>query len=423
METIKKHLRNFLKKHEHLRLLVRKIKWKLEKIEYGRIAKAVEVDEKLVLFETFMGRQYGCNPKAVYQYMQKQPEFKDYRFAWVFWNPEKAKEIPELKDAEIVPAKTRKYYEYCAEAKYIVTNSALNYRIFRKPEQVFLETWHGTPLKRLRCDIEAEKGNVNNTLREIKIKNDMDVVRYNYFLSPSAFASEKFRSSFNMAELGIEDIVVETGYPRNDFLFNFSDKDAAEIRRELDIPEGKKVILYAPTFRDNQHDGSGYTYDVHLDFDRLQQELGDDYVILFRAHYFVANGFDFDRYKGFVIDASGLDDITPLYVVSDVLITDYSSVFFDYANLRRPMLFYMYDLDEYGAGIRGFYFDISEIPGPKIKTEDELIRQIAKLSGGSEYGESWFNEYGEVFERFIDKFAYLEDGRASERVVNIMMES
>ena len=83
----------------------------------------------------------------------------------------------------------------------------------------------------------------------------------------------------------------------------------------------------------------------------------------------------------------------------------------------------MYDLDEYGTGIRGFYFDICEIPGPKIKTEDELIRQIAKLSGGSEYGESWFNEYGEVFERFIDKFAYLEDGRASERVVNIMMES
>lgn len=423
MENIKKHLRNFLKKHEHLRLAVRRIKWRLEELEYKRIAKATKVDEKLVLFETFMGRQYGCNPKAIYEYMIKQPEFSDFRFAWVFWDPEKAESIPQLKGAEIVPAKTRKYYEYCAAAKYIVTNSALNYRIYRKPEQVFLETWHGTPLKKLRCDIEAEKGNVNNTLNEIKIKNDMDVVRYSYFLSPSAFASEKFISSFNMKELGIEDIVVETGYPRNDFLFSYTEEDADEIRRGLGIPEGKRVILYAPTFRDNQHDGSGYTYDVHIDFDRLQKEIGNEYVILFRAHYFVANSFNFDRYAGFIIDASRLDDITPLYVVSDVLITDYSSVFFDYANLRRPMLFYMYDLEEYEEGIRGFYFDIDEIPGPKIRTEDELIKQISALSEGDNYGESWFREHGRVFDRFIAKFAYLEDGEASRRIVKIMMES
>lgn len=423
METIKKHLRNYLKKHEKLRLMVRKIKWRLEEKEYKKIAASTKVDDKLVLFETFMGRQYGCNPKAIYEYMKAQPEYKDFRFAWVFWEPEKAKLIPELEGAEIVPAKTRKYYEYCAEAKYIVTNSALNYRIFRKPEQVFLETWHGTPLKRLRCDIEAEKGNVNNTLNEIKIKNDMDVVRYNYFLSPSAFASEKFRSSFNMKELGIEDIVVETGYPRNDFLFNYTEEEAKAIRESLGISAGKKVILYAPTFRDNQHDGTGYTYDVHIDFDRMMREIGDEYVILFRAHYFVANSFNFEKYKGFIIDASHLDDITPLYVVSDVLITDYSSVLFDYASLKRPMLYYMYDLDEYADGIRGFYFDIDEIPGPKIRTEEELIAQIKDLSEGEEYGAGWFTEHGEVFDKFIKKFAYLEDGKASERVVKIMMES
>lgn len=422
METIKKHLRNYLKKHEKLRLMVRKIKWRIEEKEYRKTAAATEVDEKLILFETFMGRQYGCNPKAIYEYMLGRPEFEGYRFAWVFWEPEKAKAIPQLKNAEIVPAKTRKYYEYCAAAKYIVTNSALNFRIARKPEQVFIETWHGTPLKRLRCDIEAEKGNVNNTLNEIKIKNDMDVVRYNYFLSPSAFATEKFISSFNMKELNIEDIVIETGYPRNDFLFNYTEEEAADIRRSLNIPEGKKVILYAPTFRDNEHDGTGYTYDVHIDFDRLQKEIGDEYVILFRAHYFVANSFNFEKYKGFIIDASRLDDITPLYVVSDMLITDYSSVFFDFANLRRPMLFYMYDLDDYAEGIRGFYFDIDEIPGPKLRTEDELISQIKALGHGEDYGKQWFDEYGETFNSFVEKFTYLEDGHASERVVRKMME-
>ena len=138
-------------------------------------------------------------------------------------------------------------------------------------------------------------------------------------------------------------------------------------------------MLYAPTFRDNQHDGSGYTYDTHLDFDRLREEFGDEYVILFRAHYFVANQFDFSRYEGFVYDVSALDDITPLYLISDLLITDYSSVFFDYANLKRPVLFYMYDLEQYANDIRGFYFSLDELPGPILKTEDELVDAIRRV--------------------------------------------
>lgn len=421
METIKKHLRNYLKKHEKLRLVVRNVKWHLEEQEYKKVADKVKIDDKLVLFETFMGRQYGCNPKAIYEYMISRPEFADYRLVWALTEPEKAAEFEKLKRAETVKVKTKQYYETFAAAKYIITNSALNYRIYRKPGQIICQTWHGTPLKRLRCDIVAEKGNVNNTLEEIKIKNDMDVVRYSYFLSPSAFASEKFISSFNMKELGIEDIVIETGYPRNDFLFNYTGEEAAEIRASLGIPADKKVILYAPTFRDNEHDGAGYTYDVHLDFDRLREELGEEYVFLFRAHYFVANRFNFDRYPGFVIDASRLDDITPLYVISDVLITDYSSVFFDYANLKRPILYYMYDLDDYAEGIRGFYLDIDEIPGPKIRTEDELVAQIKTLSKEGEYGAGWFREHGEVFDEFIRKHAYLEDGKASDRVVKMLL--
>ncbi|MBQ6496630.1 MAG: CDP-glycerol glycerophosphotransferase family protein [Firmicutes bacterium] len=423
METIKKHLRNFLKKHAHLRLFVRKVKWRVEEQEYNKTAKGTEIDEKLVLFETFMGRQYGCNPKAIYEYMISDPAFDDYRLVWSFFDPQAKKaQFSALQRAEVVEVKTRAYYEICARAKYIVTNSALNYRIQKRPGQVFLQTWHGTPLKRLRCDIEAEKGNVNNTLNEIKIKNDMDVVRYDLFLSPSPFATDKFISSFNMKELGIENIVRETGYPRNDLLFHFTEEDVEEQRRQLNIPAGKKVILYAPTFRDNEHDGAGYTYDVHLDFDRLQRELGDEYVILFRAHYFVANRFDFGKYPGFVIDASKLDDITPLYIISDVLVTDYSSVFFDYANLKRPMLFYMYDLDDYAEGIRGFYFSIDEIPGPKIRTEDELIRWIKDLEG-EPYGKQYFDKYGDTFERFAEKFAPLEDGRASERAASELIRA
>ena len=148
-------------------------------------------------------------------------------------------------------------------------------------------------------------------------------------------------------------------------------------------------------------------YDTHLDFDKLRYELGQDYIILFRAHYFVANQFNFEKYNGFVYDMSRLDDINELYLISDLLITDYSSVFFDYANLERPILFYMYDLEEYANEIRGFYFDLNILPGPIVKDEDNLILEIKRL-------ENW--EKDEKYNSFNKRFNYLDDGRASRRV-------
>ena len=411
METIKKHIRNALKHNETARVFVRKVHLSLKQSKYKKIAKGVDIDDKLVMFETFMGRQYGCNPKAIYEYMINSPAFDDYRFIWVINDREKAACIPQLQRADIVQRGTKAYYKACASAKYLITNSNLDYGIIKKKGQIFLQTWHGTPLKRLRCDIVAEQGNVMNSLREIRSKNDDDVIRYDYFISPSAFSTEKFISAFNLKALGREDIIIETGYPRNDLLANYTEDDVTEVREALGIPAAKKVILYAPTFRDNQHDGSGYTYDTHIDFDRLQREFADEYVILFRAHYFVANQFDFSRYEGFIYDVSNLDDITPLYLVSDILITDYSSVFFDYANLGRPELFYMYDLEQYENDIRGFYFPVDTLPGPILKTEDELVEAIRNVNDIAE-------QYKEKYRVFHDTYNYLDDGNAAARVVN-----
>ena len=413
METLKKHIRNYLKKHHKLRMFVRKHYGAYKENKYIRKTRGIELDEKMVLFETFMGRQYGCNPKAIYERMISSPEFDDYRLIWAFIDTDKASEFEALKRAEIVQMKSKEYFDICARAKYIITNSNLDNRIVKREGQVFLQTWHGTPLKRLRCDIEAEEGNVNNTLEEIKWRNDIDVVRYDYFISPSAFCTGVFTSAFNLKELGKENILIETGYPRNDLLFSYSDDYAAEIKRELGIPEEKTIILYAPTFRDNMHDGTGYVYDTHLDFDRLRGELGEDYVVLFRAHYFVANQFDFERYRGFVYDVSGHDDITPLYTITDLLITDYSSVFFDFANLGRPMLFYMYDLDEYAEDIRGFNLDIAELPGPILREEASLASQIRKLTDGT------FSR-DEKYVKFNKKYNYLDDANASRRVIDIL---
>ncbi len=271
----------------------------------------------------------------------------------------------------------------------------------------------------MRCDIEAEKGNALNSLDEIKKKNSLDVVRYDYFISPSAFTTEKFTTAFDLEALGKTDILIETGYPRNDLLYNFDETFSQQVKEKLGISdEHRKIILYAPTFRDNLHDGAGYICDLHLDFDRLRNDLGDEYLILFRAHYFVANQFDFGRYEGFVLDVSELDDITPLYTIADLLVTDYSSVLFDYACLKRPMVFYMYDLEEYADAIRGFYLDIDELPGPIVKTEDELIRATKEQSAAAPEA-----VYDSKYEAFTEKYNYLEDGKASKRVCDILLAS
>ncbi|MDO4487199.1 MAG: CDP-glycerol glycerophosphotransferase family protein [Bacillota bacterium] len=407
MEVLKKNIRNILRHFPGLRLIARKVYSSVKSVNYKRIAKTTPIDPKLIMFEVFMGRQYSCNPKAIYEYITRDSRFDDYRLVWAFRDVEKAKKIPELSRAEIVKMKSKEYFKTCAEAAFIITNSNLDNRISKQPGQTFIQTWHGTPLKKLRCDIEAESGNANNSLEEIKYRNDVDMIRYDYFISPSEFCTEKFTSAFNLKELGKEKIIIETGYPRNDILINYKPERINEIKYKYGIDPDKKIILYAPTFRDNRHDGSGYVYDTHLDFDKLRYELGQDYIILFRAHYFVANQFNFEKYNGFVYDMSRLDDINELYLISDLLITDYSSVFFDYANLERPILFYMYDLEEYANEIRGFYFDLNILPGPIVKDEDNLILEIKRL-------ENW--EKDEKYNSFNKRFNYLDDGRASRRV-------
>ncbi len=200
------------------------------------------------------------------------------------------------------------------------------------------------------------------------------------------------------------------GYPRNDFLVNHTEKDVQEIKKRLGLENSaKKIILYAPTWRDNQHSASkGYTYKTEIDFEKLKTELGDEYVILFRAHYLVANSFDFGRYEGFVRDASGVDDINELYLISDMLITDYSSVFFDYAILERPIIFYMYDLEKYRDEIRGFYLRLEELPGVIVMTEDGLVELIKLYKN---------RRNSDVHRVFNMKFNYLNDGQSSRRFV------
>lgn len=410
MKKLKTMLMNIAKRNLMFRKLFRKSLYVYRYIRYKIRGIGQKVDEHMILFSTFNGKSYSDSPKAIYRYMKNNEEYKDYKFIWAFKEPDKYKYLEEDNNTKVVRQGTKQYEQYMSKSKYWIFNYRAADHQYPNKNQVFFQCWHGTPLKRLGYDLE-NPDNVLNTKKEIRYKYRTDAKKFKYLLSPSKFATEKFRSAWNLKEIGKEDCIIEEGYPRNDFLINYTEKDIQKIKDKLKINNtSKKIILYAPTWRDNQHQsGVGYTYKTEVDFDMLQKELGQNYIILFRAHYLVASEFNFDKYKGFVYDVSKVDDINELYVISDMLITDYSSVFFDYANLKRPIIYYMYDLDKYKDNMRGFYIDLNELPGNIVRTEKDLIKEIESNSTNFKYDDK--------YTRFNKKYNYLDDGKASKRVI------
>lgn len=414
MKKIKAIIIDLTKKNVVFRKIVRSTRLFLKKLKYLKYKLNYKVDDKTIFFEVFAGRNYTCSPKAIYEKMIIMDEFKDYKFIWAFNEPSKH-EVTKDKRLKIIKTKTSEYYKYISMSKYWIVNSIMDESITKKKNQIYVQCWHGTPLKRLRYDIEVN-GAVLNTIDEIRKRNDRDASKFDYFISPSKYCTEKFTSAFNLVALGKKNIIIEEGYPRNDSLFNKNKKDIDKIKEKLGIPKNKKVICYLPTFRDNQHtSGVGYTYDLAIDFDSLKKTFSKDYVILFRPHYFIANKIDLSKYKGFVYNVASYDEINDIYLVSDLLITDYSSVFFDYANLKRPVLFYMYDFDDYKNNLRDFYISLDELPGPIAKTQKELEDYIVNIDKS-------ISKYKKTYDKFNDKYNYLDDGNASERVIRVIFK-
>lgn len=408
-EKIKNMLEELSKKNEFFRNLYRKLQFSNRKRNYRKLNEKVKVDDKLVMFEAFQGRSCACSPKALYLAMLEDERYKDYRFVWAVNNVENHAYLKKNRDTKVVKRISDAYHTALAQSKYLIFNSGIPTYVTLKEEQVYVQTWHGTPLKRLGCDIEAN-GNAAFDLKEIRKKYTDNGEQFTYLLSPSAFTTEKLCSAFGISAERREDMVIEEGYPRNDAMFKYTAEQIQSFKDKLKLPADKKIILYAPTFRDNQYDAAvGFRYKGELDFDLLREKAGEDCVILFRAHCQIADKFDFKKQAGFVYNVSKYEDVNELYAISDLLVTDYSSVFFDYANLKRPMIFYMYDLDEYQNNVRDFYLDLEELPGPIVKDQDGLTAEIKRLSAGFIYDEK--------YKKFNEKFNYLDGSDCSRKVL------
>jgi len=405
--------KNLILKSTNMRIAIRGARNYLRKVKYVKRGKSIVVDDKMVMFGAYDGRSYVCSPKAVYEHMISSSEFDDFKFVWYFDNPEKYRFLENNQNTIVVKKGSAECDKYLHMAKYWVFNFRAQDQWIPGEDQIYIQCWHGTPLKRLGYDI-TKSDNAMNSIREIREKYRTDAQRFHYMVSPCDFVTQKFNSAWNLKAWGKEDAVLQIGYPRNDFLNKFSKEDVEKVKQNLGI-EGinKKIILYAPTWRDNQHDADkGYIYDNPVDFDYLRQHLEEEYVILFRAHYLVADNFDFDAYEGFIYNVSNYDDINELYITADILITDYSSVFFDYAILERPMIFYMYDMEAYRDEMRGFYIDVNSLPGPIIRTEKELVAQIRNAEDVCDI---------EMIKEFNKVYNDMNDGMAAKRLVDAVI--
>ena len=227
-------------------------------------------------------------------------------------------------------------------------------------------------------------------------------------ISANHFSTETFKRCFMY-----EGEILEYGYPRNDILYaKNKEEQAYKIKQSLGLPNDKKVILYAPTWRDDEFYSKGkYKFTLKLDLPLLKHYLQNEYIILLRTHQYISDQLDITGLEGFAYNVSKYDDISELYLISDICITDYSSVFFDYANLRRPMLFYTYDIEKYENQLRGFYIDMkTELPGPLLYTSEEVLQAIKNIHKINE-------QYQDKYEQFYNRFCHLDDGHASKNVI------
>ncbi len=346
------------------------------------------IQEKMILFESMWGTKYSCNPQALYEYINKH--HPEYKCVWAFTD----ERTPIKGRAVRVRRGSVEYYHYLATAKYFVNNVNMPDDFEKRPEQVGIQTMHGTPLKTLGLDAPEEFPKESDREKFIA-KN----ANWDYFISQGKFVEDRAAAIY-----GVERTILKTGYPRTDRLFHSDEKRTAAIKSRLGIPLDKKVILYTPTWRVKNK------FDMKLDLSMMQEKLGKDYVLLIRLHH-LATDCVIPEDNEFIFNLTSYQYVEDLYLITDVLITDYSSVMFDFALLNKPMVFFSYDLKEYTEKLRGLYVDFTrESPGPMAYTTRQVIRAVrfTRLND---------LRYRKKVESFKNKYLSYENGNSCEMIM------
>ncbi|SDY40792.1 CDP-glycerol:poly(glycerophosphate) glycerophosphotransferase [Modestobacter sp. DSM 44400] len=347
-----------------------------------------------IVWNSFSGR-YSDSPRALYEALLGRGD--EFSHVWLV-RPDRLGDFPS--DVATVVYGSPEGRAALESADIVVANNGISLDWDKQPGATYLQTWHGTPLKRMHQDVSCPPAGRLAAL-------DADVARWDHLLSPNAASTPRLRSAF-----GYRGPVHETGYPRNDVLsFPERDRLRAEVRARLGIADGVTAVLYTPTWRDDLVLAVGRPdHAFPPDFDELVRGLPADHVLLLRLHTMVSDRPAVAEGAP-VLDVSDHPDVRYLYLAADVLVTDYSSTMFDFAVTGRPIIHFTYDIEHYRDELRGFYFDLAEAaPGPLLTTSAEVLAALADADREPA-------ERTARYARFRQTFCSLEDGRATDRVI------
>ncbi|MCJ2146752.1 glycosyltransferase [Bacillus sp. B19-2] len=365
---------------------------------------SLPIKEKTVLYEAYHGRSISGNCYAIFLKLVQDNDFKDYHHVWVI-NDISDPMVEELKrnyqNVSFTSVDSNHYLKYLATSKYLINDTSFPFYFVKRDEQIYINTWHGTPLKTLGLDIKNRGMSTHKNIQRNLLHSD-------YLISPNQFTYEKLLKSHDIYEI-YAGKVADIGYPRTDLTLETSGE---EVRKTLNIPLDKKVILYAPTWRGTvgkENDTSQVLLDEVMD---IQKSMGDDYIVLLKSHYFTFEYFKKNKLDHLCVP--NWYDTNKLLAAVDILITDYSSIFFDFLPLKKPVLFYMIDHQEYEAE-RGFYLDINNLPGPVCENLNELIDKLQNVHVLKK-------EFSEQYDKYLEEFCYNDDGQASKRLVEMIFK-
>jgi CDP-glycerol glycerophosphotransferase len=386
----------------------RALRWGARRIRmaaFRTILTRMPLDDSLVVFESFQGRQASDSPRAIFDELRATRP--DLTLVWSLG--------PTGRPGSDLPRGTRtvsrgswEYFKVLARARYWVDNFGMPRDLPKPARTTYVQTWHGTPVKRLFSDTTRVRDNPPERSRFQRL-----VDRWDLLVAPSPFFEHSLVRSANF-----DGDLLRTGVPRNDALVRAResglDEATARARQALDLPTDRKILLFAPTYRSPDEATEAYT---PLDLEMLAEAIGEEWYILLRDHYFSKPAAVEPGLRYFAGDVTSVQDLTTLMLASDALLTDFSSVMFDFALLRRPMLFYAPDLDYYTNVDPLTYFNLAEVvPGPVAGTQDDVIAALGRLDAGHA-------EMTERYDDFVARFSPLEDGRATTAVIDAVWGS
>lgn len=332
--------------------------------------------EDIVVLESFKGERISDSPLALYNTMSEMKGFEKFTFYWVvsksFYQTD---DMSSKSSVKFVTKGSKDYDSVVSRAKYWISNGVFPLYLKKKSGQVYIQCWHGTPLKKIGLDVEMDS-NALHSKKFLDFAFRRDSSRYDFMISPSPYATDKFKSAFALSS---KTEVLEYGYPRNDALVRHKCdyRYISSIKHKLNI--SNRVILFAPTFRDDLYGEGGKSiwYDDLLE---LANKVGRTTTILFRSHYY--DDSHIPRIRN-LIDVSNYNDINELYLVSDILVTDYSSVLFDYAILEKPIYIFSKDYEKYRSVVRGMYFDMESTLNVNIHNTISSLHYAIENKHGS----------------------------------------